>query len=40
LDIIIKRLSKPLVNPAELNNKAIREDMMVIDEPEQEPIYD
>jgi hypothetical protein len=33
LDIIIERLSKPSVKPAEPTNEAIRQDLMVIDEP-------
>jgi hypothetical protein len=32
-DIIIERLSKPSVKPAEPTNEAIRQDLMVIDEP-------
>jgi hypothetical protein len=39
-DIIIKKLSKPSVKPAEPTNEAIKQDLMVIDEPEHEPIYD
>jgi hypothetical protein len=40
LDIIIENLSKPSVKPAETINEAIRQDLMVIDEPNQEPAYD
>jgi hypothetical protein len=36
LDIIIVKLSKPSVRPAE----AIKQDLMVIDEPDQESVYD
>jgi hypothetical protein len=38
--IIIKKLSKPLVRPAEEDIDASKPDLMVIDEPEQEPAYD
>jgi hypothetical protein len=38
-DIIIERLSKPSVKPAEPNNEAIRQDLMVINEPEHESTY-
>jgi hypothetical protein len=36
-DIIIEKLSKPLIKPAELASEA---DLSVIDEPDQEPAYD
>jgi hypothetical protein len=39
-DVIIEKLSKPSVKPAESTSKAIKQDLMVIDEPEQEPTYD
>jgi hypothetical protein len=39
-DVIIEKLSKPSVKPAKPTNEAIEQDLMVIDEPEQEPIYD
>jgi hypothetical protein len=39
-DIIIKKLSKPSVKPTEPTNEAIKQDLMVIDEPEHEPTYD
>jgi hypothetical protein len=38
-DIIIEKLTKPLVRPAEPTNKAIEQDLMVIDEPEQDLVY-
>jgi hypothetical protein len=38
-DIIIEKLTKPSVRPAEPTNEAIEQDMMVIDEPEQELVY-
>jgi hypothetical protein len=38
-DVIIEKLSKPSVKPVEPTNKAIRHDLMVIDEPKQEPVY-
>jgi hypothetical protein len=34
LDFIIERLSKASVKPAEPTNKAIEQDLMVIDDPE------
>jgi hypothetical protein len=40
LDVSVERLSKPSVKPAEPNQEAIRQDLMVTDEPEQEPAYD
>jgi hypothetical protein len=36
-DVIVLKLSKPLVKPAELINKV---DLMVIDGPDQEPAFD
>jgi hypothetical protein len=39
-DVIIKKLSKPSVKPTETDNEAVEQDLMVIDEPEQEPAYD
>jgi hypothetical protein len=36
-DLIVVKLSKPSVKPAELINEA---DLMVIDEPDQEPVFD
>jgi hypothetical protein len=39
-DVIIEKLSKPSVKPAESTSKAIKQDLMVIDEPEQELVYD
>jgi hypothetical protein len=38
-DIIIEKLTKPSVRPAEPTNEAIEQDLMVIDEPEQELVY-
>jgi hypothetical protein len=32
-DVIIERLSKPSVKPTESTNKAIGQDLMIIDEP-------
>jgi hypothetical protein len=40
LDIIIKKLLKPSVKPTESTCKVIDQDLMVIDEPDQEPVYD
>jgi hypothetical protein len=45
LDVIVEKLSKPSVKqpsvkPAEATGEAINQDLMVIDEPEQEPVYD
>jgi hypothetical protein len=34
LDVIIKKLSKPSVKPAESTNEVIIQDLIVIDEPE------
>jgi hypothetical protein len=39
LDIIIKKLSKPSIKPAEEDTEAAP-DLMVIDDPEQEPVCD
>jgi hypothetical protein len=39
LDVFIEKLSKLSVKPAEVVNEAIDQDLMVIDEPEQEPVY-
>jgi hypothetical protein len=39
-DVIIEKLSKPSVRPAEVVNESIEQDLMVIDEPEQELAYD
>jgi hypothetical protein len=39
-DIIIEQLSKPSVEPAEENTEAAKPDLMVINEPEQQPAYD
>jgi hypothetical protein len=39
-DIIIEKLSKPSVKTIEENTEATKLDLMVIDEPEQEPAYD
>jgi hypothetical protein len=39
-DIIIEKLSKPSIKPAEEDIKAAKPDLMVIDKPEQGPAYD
>jgi ribonuclease HI len=39
-DIIIKKLSKSLVKPAESISEATEQDLMVIDKTDQEPTYD
>jgi hypothetical protein len=39
-DVIIEKLSKPSIKLAEPTNEAIKQDLMLIDEPEQEPMYD
>jgi hypothetical protein len=39
LDVFIEKLSKLSVKPVEVVNEAINQDLMVIDEPEQEPVY-
>jgi hypothetical protein len=40
LDVIIEKLSKPSVKPPESTKEAIRQDLMVVDDLEQEPAYD
>jgi hypothetical protein len=40
LDVIIEKFSKPSIKLAEPTNQAIGQDLMLIDEPEQEPVYD
>jgi hypothetical protein len=39
-DVIVERLSKPSVKPTEPSKEVVRQDLMVIDEPEQDPVYD
>jgi hypothetical protein len=39
-DVIIEKISKPSVKPAEAVNEAIEQDLKVIDELDQEPTYD
>jgi hypothetical protein len=39
-DVIIEILPKSSVKPVESTNKAIGQDLMGIDEPEHEPVYD
>jgi hypothetical protein len=39
-DIIIEKLSKPSVRPAEEDINVAKPDLMVIDESDQEPAYD
>jgi hypothetical protein len=39
-DVIIEKLSKTSIKLAEPTNEAIKQDLMLIDEPEQEPMYD
>jgi hypothetical protein len=39
-DVIIEKLSKPLVTPVEADNEVAKQDLMLIDEPEQESTYD
>jgi hypothetical protein len=39
-NIIIEKLSKPLVRPVEEDVDAAKPDLMVIDKPEQGPAYD
>jgi hypothetical protein len=39
-DVIIEKLSKPSLKPIESTSEVIRQDLMVIDEPEQETGYD
>jgi hypothetical protein len=38
-DVVIEKLSKPSVKPSETTNEAIKQDLIVIDEPEREPQY-
>jgi hypothetical protein len=40
LNIIIQKISKPLVKLPEENNEAVKQDLMVIVEPDQEPECD
>jgi hypothetical protein len=39
-DVIVEKLSKPSIKPAEAVNEVIDQDLMVIDEPEQMQVYD
>jgi hypothetical protein len=39
-DVIIEKLSKTSIKLAEPTNEAIKQDLMLIDEPEHEPMYD
>jgi hypothetical protein len=39
-DVIIEKLYKPSVNPAEATSEAVKQDLMVIDNLDQEPQYD
>jgi hypothetical protein len=39
-DVIVEKLSKPSVKPADAVSEPINQDLMVIDEPKQEPAYD
>jgi hypothetical protein len=39
-DVIIKKLSNPSIKPVEAISEAIKQDLMVIDKPDQEPEYD
>jgi hypothetical protein len=39
-DVIIEKLSEPSVKPVEQVDEATKQDLMVINEPEQEPAYD
>jgi hypothetical protein len=39
-NMIIEKLSQPSVKLVEAVNEAIEEDLMIIDEPDQEPVYD
>jgi ribonuclease HI len=39
-DVVIEKLSKHSVKPAKPTNKAIEQDLMVIDKLDQEPVYD
>jgi hypothetical protein len=40
LDVIIEKLSKPLIKPVGEDIEVAKLDLMVINEPEQEPTYD
>jgi hypothetical protein len=40
VDVLIEKLSKPLIKPEESTSEATGGDLMVIDEPVQEPAYD
>jgi hypothetical protein len=40
LDVIVERLSKPSVKPEESTSEEVGADLMVIDEPPQQPAYD
>jgi ribonuclease HI len=39
-DVIIEKVFEPSVRPAEAVSDAINQDLMVINEPQQEPVYD
>jgi hypothetical protein len=39
-DVIIEKLSKPSVRSAKEDTEAAKPNLMVIDEPEPEPVYD
>jgi hypothetical protein len=39
-DVIVEKLSKPLVKTTVSREEAVKHDMMVIDDPEQEPMCD
>jgi hypothetical protein len=39
-DVNIEKLPKPSVKPAESTSDAIEQDLMVIDEPDEKPVYD
>jgi hypothetical protein len=39
-DVIVEKLSKPSVKPTEAVSETTSQDLMVINEPEQEPMYD
>jgi hypothetical protein len=40
VDVIVEKLSKPSVEPEESTSEATGANLMVIDEPTQEPAYD
>jgi hypothetical protein len=40
LDVIIEKLSKPLIKPVGEDIEVAKPDLMVINEPKQEPTYD